>query len=232
MEKTDPYYIDSEKLCAYLRARKNILVYEWDLLEAFYPGFRKNLEQVSAEEYDLMLFRYHFYLYHYLHKLNIQLEQQHSPLRVGISLTFIKMLEREAGRCHYFYESDFLFCQNLLEENTFYCAHHLELFSHKLPQSQSLRNFYLYRENVEKISPEDIRQMIKKFHYYIQFHQQLENACRVLEVDLSVKPEYLKKKYYQKIRKFHPDLHPAMDRRFIQEINQSYEVLSGFLKGT
>lgn len=228
----DSLLISSKTLFSYLLERKNRLLYEWDLLSDFYPEYKNNKMDLDENDYYSHLFHYHFSLYHSIHRLDCDLEAANSLFRVGLSLSFIKMVQREEDQCAHFYSNSYVFCHQRRKEGSKFCEHHLNLFKEKLPDVLDMRHYYMNFENLKKMEQADLENMIEHFYFYVDNENILHKACKILDVSLNCSFQELQNQYKKKVWEYHPDSNPNANLGKIQELNECYSIMKGFLGST
>lgn len=203
---------------------------EIEFLKEFFPYYR----EVMHHEESLYMFKMHFLLYHYLHKLRFRAEKHSYLLYMHYSKVYFMKKPKEQY-CPHFDENLLSFCMTPKPPDQPFCEKHRseaeEMINKGKIINSALHSYYLDLENLHRMTQEELEYMMSTWEALIANPQEIMHSYQVLGLTPGENWEKIVEAYRKQVKKYHPDIAElAVEDNKIVEINTAYHTLKKYIQ--
>lgn len=197
-------------------------VYESTLLWNIYPEYKNKTTSIDT-------YQYHFAIMRLLYQLQDELAKENIYLHVHFMR--IKMLPYpKKGLCREYLEESGCFCKSpTASQQDFYCPFHAKQKNDDVPETLSVKYFYLSDKNYNAINESNADAFLNGTWELLYHYDEYINAVRTLELPENCNMTMVRQNYHRLAKKHHPDLNGGVASEDFLKINDAYQILKKIL---
>lgn len=194
-------------------------VYESTLLRKL-----NNLDSISSDK--IMLYVFHFSLFHALYKMKKKYGKEGFYLHIDCMRISLKKISQK-NQCQYFDEMSGCFCKNNTEKESLFCYVHKnyeKIYDNSLI-FDPMQQFYENSENIMFVKDGKIFEIMDNIKNFSLNSGDLKNAMKIFDLK-NFNKRSLRIRYIALSKKYHPDRSDG-NNVAMKEINWAYSILDG-----